>query len=143
MGGSIVRRLVLLMMMMFIVHVPVVMQVDPTAPSLPPSSILPNLITLPHQNNINYIACTVEWNLICAIPKSRSVFRIQKGRIQALYSKGRRTILQETPFCPNKLHVLSCLVNCSKFTSKNIGPSIKFLDTYPLILHVVNASHIC
>ena len=104
MGGSIVRRLVLLMMMMFIVHVPVVMQVDPTAPSLLPSSVLPNLITLCHQNNINYIACTVEWNLICAIPKSHSVFRIQKGRIQALYSKGRRTILQETPFaltnCP-------------------------------------------
>ena len=71
MGGSIVRRLALLMMMMFIVHVPVVIQVDPTAPSLPPSSVLPNLITLPHQNNINYIACTVEWNLICAIPKSQ------------------------------------------------------------------------
>ena len=60
MGGSIVRRLVLLMMMMFIVHVPVVMQVDPTAPSLLPSSVLPNLITLPRQNYINYIACTVE-----------------------------------------------------------------------------------
>ena len=73
----------------------------------PSPSVLPNLITLAHQNNINYIACSVEWNLICAIPKSHTVFRIQKGRIQALYSKGRRTILQETPFA---------LTNCPKLS---------------------------